>query len=402
MARQGRAGAALAVAALGSFFAGTVSTAVIAMFAPPLATLGASFGAPEFFSLMLLGLIAAVVLAHGSVLKAVAMIVLGLLLGLVGTDGNTGGTRFTFGLNDLTDGLDFAVLAIGVFGVGEIITNVMQPEGKRSVLMQKITRLWPTADDFRRAWPAVLRGTALGSLLGVLPGGGATLSSFAAYVLEKKTARDPSRFGHGAVEGVAGPESANNAGAQTSFIPMLTLGIPGNAVMALMIGAMMIHGIQPGPQVMTERPTLFWGMVASMWIGNLMLVIINLPMIGIWVQLLKVPYRFLYLAILLFCAIGVYTISNSPFAVVVAAIFGVIGYVFVKLECEPAPMILGFVLGPMMEDNLRRAMRISGGDAMIFVHRPISLVLLIAAALLLLIVALPAIRGKREEVFQEG
>jgi TctA family transporter len=402
MARQGKAGSALAIAALGSFFAGTVSTFIIATFAPPLARVGQSFGAPEYFALMVLGLVAAVVLAHGSVVKAIAMIILGLLFGLVGTDGQTAGQRFTFDITPLSDGIDFAVLAIGVFGVGEVIANLTRGEESRSILSEKITRLWPTREDFALAWPAVLRGTVLGSLLGVLPGGGATLSSFAAYVLEKKVARDPSRFGRGAVEGVAGPEAANNAGAQTSFIPMLTLGIPGNAVMALMIGAMTIHGIQPGPQVMTERPQLFWGMVASMWIGNLMLLVINLPLIGIWVQLLKVPYRFLYLSILLFCAIGVYTIGNSPFSVLVAAFFGVLGYVFIRLECEPAPMILGFVLGPLMEDNLRRAMRISSGDPMIFVNRPISLGLLVVAAILLVIVALPAIRSKREEAFQEN
>jgi putative tricarboxylic transport membrane protein len=398
MARQGRAGAALAVAALGSLFAGCVSTALIATFAPPLAKVGQSFGAPEYFSLMVLGLIAAVVLAHGSVLKAVAMIILGLLIGLIGTDGNSGGTRFTFGITELSDGIDVATLAIGVFGVGEIIANLAQPEANRSAIA-KITRLWPTADDFRRSWPAVLRGTSLGSVLGVLPGGGATLSSFAAYALEKKVAADPSRFGRGAVEGVAGPESANNAGAQTSFIPMLTLGIPGNAVMALMIGALTIHGIQPGPQIMTERPQMFWGMIASMWIGNLMLLIINLPLIGMWVQLLKVPYRFLYLAILLFCGIGVYTVNNSAAAVLLAAMFGVLGYVFMRLECEPAPLILGFVLGPLMEENLRRAMRISSGDPMIFLNRPISLGLLIAALVLLALVALPHIRGGREKVF---
>lgn len=402
MARNGRAGAALAIAALGSFFAGSVATGLIAAFAPPLSRVGQSFGAPEYFSLMLLGLIAAVVLAHGSVLKAIAMIVVGLLIGLVGTDGNTGGERFTFGIRELTDGIDVATLAIGVFGIGEIISNLSRPAEERSVVAQKITRLWPTADDFHRSWRAVLRGTALGSVLGVLPGGGATLSSFAAYALEKKSSKEPQRFGRGAVEGVAAPESANNAGAQTSFIPMLTLGIPGNAVMALMIGALTIHGIQPGPQIMVERPNLFWGMIASMWIGNLMLVIINLPLIGIWVQLLKVPYRFLYLAILLFCAIGVYTVNNSYSAVVIAAFFGVVGFVLMRLECEPAPMILGFVLGPLMEENLRRAMKISGGDPMIFLNRPISLGLLIAAALLLLVLVLPTIRGKREEVFQEG
>ncbi len=401
MARQGRAGAALAVAALGSFFAGTVATALIATFAPPLARVGQSFGAPEYFSLLVLGLIAAVVLAHGSVIKAVAMIILGLLIGLIGTDGNTGGTRFTFGITELTDGLDVATLAIGIFGIGEIIANLAQPQEERSLVSQRITRLWPTRDDFRRAWPAVLRGTALGSALGVLPGGGATLSAFAAYALEKKVSRYPDQFGRGAVEGVAGPESANNAGAQTSFIPMLTLGIPGNAVMALMIGALTIHGIQPGPQIMAERPNVFWGMIASMWIGNLMLVIINLPLIGMWVQLLKVPYRFLFLSILLFCGIGVYTVNNAPTAVMLAAFFGVAGYVFMRLDCEPAPMILGFVLGPLMEENLRRSLRISGGDPMIFVNRPISLGFLIASALLVVLVALPAIRTKREEAFQE-
>jgi len=401
MARQGRAGAALAVAALGSFFAGCVSTTLIATFAPPLAKVGQSFGAPEYFSLMVLGLIAAVVLAHGSVIKAIAMIVLGLLVGLVGTDGNTGGTRFTFGITELTDGIDVATLAIGIFGIGEIITNLTQPRETRSLATQKITRLWPTREDFERAWPAVLRGTGLGSILGVLPGGGATLSAFAAYALEKRWSKNPAQFGHGAVEGVAGPESANNAGAQTSFIPMLTLGIPGNAVMALMIGALTIHGIQPGPQIMSERPGMFWGMIASMWIGNLMLVIINLPLIGIWVQLLKVPYRFLYLAILLFCGIGVYTVSNSAAAVLLAAFFGVLGYVFTRLDCEPAPLILGFVLGPLMEENLRRAMRISSGDPAIFFERPISLGLLIAALALCVLVALPAIRSKREEAFQE-
>jgi TctA family transporter len=400
MARRGRAGAALATAALGSFFAGSIATALIAAFAPPLAALGQSFGAPEYFSLMVLGLIAAVVLAHGSVIKAVAMIVLGLLIGLIGTDGNTGGTRFTFGFTELIDGIDVATLAIGIFGVGEIITNLTQPPDQRSVIAQKITRLWPTREDFRRAAPAVLRGTAIGSVLGVLPGGGATLSAFAAYALEKKSSRHPEQFGQGAIEGVAGPESANNAGAQTSFIPMLTLGIPGNAVMALMIGALMIHGIQPGPQIMVERPTMFWGMIASMWIGNAMLLVINLPLIGIWVQLLRVPYRFLYLSILLFCAIGVYTVNNATAAVLLAALFGVLGYVFWRLECEPAPMILGFVLGPLMEENLRRAMRISGGDPMIFIDRPISLALLVASVVLLVLVALPAIRTRRDEAFQ--
>src|SRR5882757_1210239 len=403
MARQGRAGSALAVAALGSFFAGTVATIVIAALVTPLTALAITFSAAEYFSLMVLGLVAAVVMARGSVAKALAMIVIGLLLGLVGTDIHTGLQRFTFGAADLFDGIDFVAIAVGVFGFGSIIADLEKGEDAQtvSVLNAKIQRLWPTREDFRLAWPASVRGTILGCILGVLPGGGAVLSSFAAYSLERKLAKDPTRFGKGAVEGVAGPESANNAGAQTAFIPMLTLGIPGNAVMALMIGAMTIHGIQPGPQVMSERPQLFWGMVASMWIGNLMLLVINLPLIGIWVQLLKVPYRFLYLSILLFCAIGVYTIGNSPFSVLVAAFFGVLGYIFIRLECEPAPMILGFVLGPLMEDNLRRAMRISSGDPMIFLNRPISLGLLIAAGALLVLVALPAIRRGRQEAFQE-
>ena len=400
MARQGRAGAALATAALASFFAGTIATGVLAAAAPPLARLGQSFGAPEYFALMVLGLVAAVVLAHGNVVKAIAMIVLGLLLGLVGTDGQTGAQRFTFDIPMLGDGLDFAVLAIGVFGVGEIIANLVRRESEGEARIAPITRLWPSRADFNLAWPAALRGTTLGSVLGVLPGGGATLSSFAAYVVEKRLSADPSRFGKGAIEGVAGPEAANNAGAQTSFIPMLTLGLPGNAVMALMIGAMTIHGIQPGPQIMTERPGLFWGMIASMWIGNLMLVVINLPMIGLWVQLLKVPYRFLYLAVLLFCAIGCYTVSNSTTGVLLAALFGVLGYIFIRLDCEPAPMILGFVLGPLMEDNLRRAMRISSGDPMIFIERPICLGLLIATALLLLMLVLPSFRSTRKEAFQ--
>src|SRR5215203_954123 len=401
MARQGRAGAALAVAALSSFFAGCISTALIAGFAPPLARVGQSFGSPEYFSLMVLGLIAAVFLAHGSVVKAVAMIVLGLLVGLVGTDGNTGGTRFTFDIRELTDGIDVATLAIGVFGVGEIISNLSRPQEQRSVIAQKIRRLWPTGDDFRRSWQAVLRGTALGSVLGVLPGGGATLSSFAAYALEKKCAADPSRFGQGAVEGVAAPESANNAGAQTSFIPMLTLGIPSNPVMAMMIGAMMIQGIQPGPSVMTEQPTLFWGLIVSMWIGNLMLLVLNLPLIGLWVRMISIPYHFLYPAIIVFCAIGVFSLNNATFDVYLMALFGLCGYIFRKLDAEPAPMLLAFILGPMMEEFLRRAMLLSKGDPTVLVTRPISAVMLLFAAGLMVLVLSPAISKRREVAFQE-
>jgi TctA family transporter len=401
MARQGRAGAALAVAALASFFAGSVATLLIATFAPPLARIGQSFGAPEYFSLMVLGLIAAVVLAHGSVVKAVAMVILGLLLGLVGTDGNTGGTRFTFGIVELTDGIDVATLAIGIFGIAEIITNLTRPAEERALVAQRISRLWPTREDFRRSVPAVLRGTALGAVLGVLPGGGATLSAFAAYALEKKSARDPAQFGRGAVEGVAGPESANNAGAQTSFIPMLTLGIPGNAVMALMIGALTIHGIQPGPQIMSERPGLFWGMIASMWIGNAMLLVINLPLIGIWVRMLNVPYRILFPCILVLCCVGAYSAQPNPTILMLTAAFALLGYIFLKLGCEGAPFILGFVLGPLMEENLRRSMVLSGGDPSVFVTRPISLGLLLATLGLVLVIAVPRLRRTREEAFQE-
>ena len=400
MARQGRAGVALTTAALGSFFAGTVATVLLAVAAPPLAQIAFKFGPAEYFSLMVLGLIAAVVLAHGSVIKAIGMILLGLLLGLVGTDVNSGMARFSFGIPELSDGIGFVAIAMGVFGFAEIIKNLEQGEA-REVFTSKVSSLWPSKKDFKQAYPAVLRGTALGSLLGILPGGGAILGAFSAYTLEKKIAKDPSKFGKGDIRGVAAPESANNAAAQTSFIPLLTLGIPPNPVMALMVGAMIIQGIQPGPQVMTERPNLFWGMIVSMWIGNLMLVILNLPLIGIWIKLLKVPYRLLYPAILVFCCIGVYSLSNSPFDVIMTAIFGFVGYLFVKLECEPAPLLLGFILGPMMEENLRRAMLLSRGDPMTFVTRPLSATLLAISLLLLIVIMLPAIRKKREEAFVE-
>jgi TctA family transporter len=401
MARQGRAGAALGIAALGSFFAGCCATVIIALFAPPLAEVALKFGPAEYFSLMVLGLIAAVVLAHGSVVKAVAMVIFGLLLGLVGTDVNSGVARFNFGISELSDGIGFVSVAMGVFGFAEIIGNLEQKE-QREIFTKKVTGLLPTWQDIKDATPSILRGTTLGSALGILPGGGALLASFAAYTLEKKASKNSAMFGKGAIQGVAAPESANNAGAQTSFIPLLTLGIPSNPVMALMIGAMMIQGIAPGPQVMTERPQLFWGMIASMWVGNLMLVVLNLPLIGMWIKLLTVPYRVLYPSILLFCCIGVYSISNAPFDVMQTAIFGVVGYVFVKLECEPAPLILGFILGPLMEENLRRAMLLSRGDPVVFFTRPISLTMLVIAAFLLTIVVLPAVRKKREEAFVEA
>ncbi|MBC7622767.1 MAG: tripartite tricarboxylate transporter permease [Aeromicrobium sp.] len=400
MARQGKAGTALGIAALGSFFAGCVATLLLAAAAPPLAQIAFKFGPAEYFSLMTLGLIAAVVLAHGSVIKAIGMILLGLLLGLVGTDVNSGMARFSFSIPELSDGIGFVAVAMGVFGFAEIIKNLEQGE-EREIFVNKVGRLLPSMQDMKEAFPAVLRGTGLGSLLGILPGGGAVLASFSAYTLEKKIAKDSSQFGKGDIRGVAAPESANNAAAQTSFIPLLTLGIPPNPVMALMVGAMIIQGIQPGPQVMTEKPQLFWGMIVSMWIGNLMLVILNLPLIGMWIKLLTVPYRLLYPAILVFCCIGVYSLSNSPFDVVITAMFGLIGYLFLKLDCEPAPLLLGFILGPMMEENLRRAMLLSRGDPMTFVTRPLSATLLAVSLLLLIVIMLPAIRKKREEAFVE-
>lgn len=401
MARQGRAGAALAAAALGSFFAGSVATLVIAGFAPPLTELAFKFGPAEYFSLMVLGLIGSVVLASGSLIKAIAMILLGLLIGQINTDVISGVPRYSFDIPELSDGINFVVIAMGIFGFGEIIANLSVPSHTREVFTRDVRGLWPSKKDFKEAAPAVLRGTALGSILGILPGGGALLSSFAAYTLEKKIAKDPSQFGKGAIQGVAGPEAANNAGAQTSFIPMLTLGIPSNVVMALMVGAMTIKGIQPGPQVMTSNPALFWGLIASMWIGNLMLVVLNLPLIGIWIKLLTVPYRFLFPAILTFCCIGLYTLNNNNFDVYMGALFGIIGYAFYKLGCEPAPLLLGFILGPMMEENLRRALLLSRGDWTAFVTRPLSAGLLLAALAMVVVVLMPTIRRKREEAFHE-
>ncbi|HEV2508427.1 tripartite tricarboxylate transporter permease [Bosea sp. (in: a-proteobacteria)] len=400
MARAGRAGPALGIAAIGSFFAGCVSTVMIAYFAPPLAEVALRFGPAEYFSLMVFGLIAAVVLARGSLIKAIGMVILGLLLGLVGTDVNSGTARYSFGIPELTDGIGFIALTMAIFGIAEVICN-LEGGQDRDVTAQKIGSVLPSLKDIKDSAGAILRGTGLGSLLGILPGGGALLASFASYTLEKKVARPPKNFGNGDIRGVAGPESANNAGAQTSFIPMITLGIPSNPTMALMIGAMMIQGIAPGPTVMTERPGLFWGLIASMWIGNLMLLVLNLPLVGIWIKLLKVPYRLLFPAILVFCLIGVYSGSNSVFDIYLMAALAVLGYIFIKLDCEPAPMILGFILGPMMEENLRRAMLISRGSTSTFFTQPISLAFLIASVVLLIVLISPAIRNKREEALQE-
>jgi len=400
MARQGRAGVALTTSAIASFFAGTVATFLLALFAPPLAELALQFGPADYFSLMVLGLVASVVLAHGSLLHAIGMVVLGLLLGLIGTDVTSGMQRYTFDVPQLADGIGFVVVAMGMFGLAEIIRNLEQEE-HRPATVTKITSLMPTREDWRRMVAPILRGTAIGSAVGILPGSGSILGSFAAYSIEKKISKNSAEFGEGAIEGVAAPESANNAGAQTSFIPMLTLGIPSNPVMALMIGAMIIQGIQPGPSVIKEQPALFWGIIVSMWIGNLFLVILNLPLIGIWVRLIMVPYQLLYPAILVFCGIGVFSLNNSEFDVYLMGLFGLLGYVFTKLGCEPAPMLLAFILGPLMEKYLRRAMLISRGNPRVFITRPISATLLALAVLALCAVLIPAFGKTREKAFRE-
>ncbi|MEA2907765.1 MAG: putative tricarboxylic transport rane protein [Alphaproteobacteria bacterium] len=397
MARQGRAGPALAIAAIGSFFAGTVGTLLIALAGPPLAEIALKFSSAEYFSLMLMGLVAAAVLAQGDMVKSLAMVIFGLLLGIVGTDVNTGVQRYTFGITELSDGIGFIVVAVGVFAIGEIISNLGQ-SSERVVFTSKVTNLWPTRDDFKRSIGPILRGTGLGAFFGVLPGTGPAIASFASYMVEKKLAKDPARFGQGAIEGVAGPESANNADAQCKFIPMLTLGLPASGVMALMLGAMTIQGIQPGPEVMTLRPDLFWGLIASMWIGNAMLVVLNLPMIGIWVKLLQVPYRLLFPAIMAFSAIGIYSVNNSSVEIYLTALFGVLGFLCVKLGFPGAPLLLGFVLGPMMEENLRRAMLMAGGDPTVFVRRPLSLAFIIATVLILIVMVAPAVRQRRGEI----
>ncbi len=398
MARAGRAGPALAIAAIGSFAAGTVGTLVIAVLAPPLTELALEFGPADYFSLIVLGLISSVALARDSIVNALAMVILGLVLGTVGTDVYTGTERFTFDVLGLADGLSFVAIAVGLFGVSEMIRNFENEKG-RPLIVGAVSGLMPTRSELIASVPAIGRGTLMGSFLGVLPGGGATISSFAAYSMEKKLSKTPERFGKGAIEGVASAESANNAGAQTSFIPMLTLGIPSNPVMALMIGAMMIQGIVPGPNIASERPALFWGLIASMWVGNCMLLVLNLPLVGVWVRLISVPYYMLFPAIVIFSVIGVFTVNNSLFDLYTLAAFGLLGYVLVKCDCEPAPFVLGFVLGPMFEEQLRRALILSQGDPLTFVERPISATLLAVGAILLVLAALPAFTRRRKEVF---
>ena len=400
MARQGRAGLALATAAIASFFAGTSATAILALFAPPVAAMAIQFGPAEYTSLLMLGLMASVVLASGSIVKAIGMVIIGLLMGSVGTDVNSGAARFTLDLENLLDGVEFVAVAIGVFGVAEIIRN-LEEEGEQTTITTKIQGLMPTRADLKRIFLPSLQGTGLGSLLGILPGGGPALGAFTAYALAKKTSKHPEEFGKGAIEGVAAPEAANNAAAQTSFIPMLTLGIPSNGVMALMIGAMLIKGIQPGPNVMSAQPALFWGVIVSMWIGNLFCLILNLPLVGLWAKLVSVPYHLLFPVIVGICCIGAFSINNKVFDVELMVFFSIIGVIFSKLDCEPAPLLLGFVVGPMFEENLRRALVVSRGDPMIFIERPISATLLAIVVVILLLPLLPAINKKRKDAFTE-
>jgi putative tricarboxylic transport membrane protein len=400
LAQRGRAGIALALAAYGSVVAGVITTILIGIAAPALSAVALLFQSADYVSVMVLGLVGAVVLAQSSVLKALAVITFGALIGLIGTDVTTGEFRLTMGFHSIADGLGFVPIAMGLFGLAEIAYNLKQGLGG-GARTGPVGTLLPSFAELRRTLPSVLRGTALGTAFGILPGGGPTISAFAAYSLEKRLSKTPEAFGRGALEGVAGPEAANNAAAQACFIPMLSLGIPPNAIMALMIGAMMIHGITPGPEIIGKQPALFWGMVASMLIGNVILVILNLPMIGIWVKLLKVPYPLLFPTILVFCCVGAYTVDNSVEDVVIMAIFGVIGYVMRKLECEPTPMLLGFVLAPMLEENFRRALMVSGGDLTVFVTRPISLAFLVTSALLLVAMTFSTVRQRRAEAFRE-
>ena len=400
MARKGRAGVAIATAAIGSFVAGSFGTLLLAAFAEPLTRVAIGFGPRDYFALMTLGLIGAVSLASGSMLKAVGMVVLGLLLGLAGTDSSTGTQRFTLGLVQLWDGIDFIVLAVGLFAFGEIYSTLASrevPDAKTN----PINGLWPSREDFKRMAAPILRGTGIGSLLGVLPGAGISMSSFIAYSVEKRVSRHPEEFGKGAIEGVAGPESANNAAAQTAFIPTLTLGIPGSPVMALILGALMIHNIQPGPNVMTSRPELFWGLIASMWIGNLMLVLLNLPLVGIWVKLLSVPYRLLFPGIVMFSCIGVYASGFASFDLYLTAVFGIFGVLLKILKFEPAPLVLGFVLGPMLEESFNRALVLSDGSLMTFINSPLPAIMLGLAVVLMLLMVLPRFRANREEMFAD-
>jgi putative tricarboxylic transport membrane protein len=397
MARNGRAGPALGMAAMGSFIAGTLAVVGLMLLAPSLARFAVKFGPTEYFSLMVLGLTILVWLSQGSILKALIMACVGVVLGLVGIDSITALPRMTFDRLELVDGLGLVPIVMGLFGIAEILSNLEQ-RLNRQVFQTKVEGLMPSKEDWKASAGPIWRGSALGFFLGILPGGGAVIASFLSYAMEKRLSKTPERFGKGAIEGVAGPETANNAAAGAGFIPLLTLGIPPNVVMALLLGAFIVHGVQPGPLLMTQQPALFWGVVASMYIGNIMLLILNMPLIGLWVQLLKVPYKILFPMILLFCVIGAYSVSNQVFDIYLMLAFGVIGWLMKKYGYEPAPLVLAFVLGPMLENNLRKALILSQGEFLPFFARPISAVCLIAAALLLVSPLLPAFNRRRKEM----
>jgi len=384
MAQKGRAGVALLMTTVASFFGATIGILIMMLFAPAISELGFKFGPSEYFAMMMLGLIAASTISTGAPIKGIAMVVLGLLFGMVGTDVNSGVARYSFGIPELTDGLGIVAIAMGLFGIAEVIASVRRVHAlqidRKSVTFRSMV---PTRQELKSSIMPMFRGSAVGSFFGALPGTGSTVASFMSYAIEKRLARNPERFGHGAIEGVTAPESANNAADQTAFIPTMTLGIPGSVTMALMLGALMIHGIQPGPQLMTARPDLFWGLIMSFWIGNLMLLVLNIPLIGVWIRLLTVPYHILYPAVLVLVCIGVYSVNNNTFDVWMVAIFGLIGYIMRLLEFQPAPLLLGYVLGPMMEENLRRALLLSRGSFGVFVERPISATLIAATALIL-------------------
>jgi putative tricarboxylic transport membrane protein len=397
MARQGRAGPALGIAAIGSWVGGTLSIIGLMLVAKPLANAALSFGPPEYFALMCTGLIILTYLTQGSMIKSLMMALVGILLGSVGIDMITGVPRFTFKIGELSDGVGIIPVVMGLFGIAEVFSN-LDTVMKRQIFETKIKNIWPTLKDYAQSKWTILRGTVLGFLLGILPGGGAILASFLSYGIEKKLAKDPSRFGKGAIEGVAGPETANNAAAGGALIPLLSLGIPPNVVMAMLFSAMIIHGMQPGPLLMKTSPDLFWGLVASMYMGNTLLVLLNLPLIGIWVQLLKIPYRILMPLILLFCLIGSYSLNNSTFDVMIMILFGCVGYLMRKFGYEGAPLVLAFVMGPLLENNLRQSLLMSGGNFSIFVNRPISAVTLAVAFLLLLSNLIPFLKRRRKQL----
>ncbi len=401
MSKQGRAGVALFATTIASFLGGSIGILIMMFFSPLIAAAALQFGAAEYFMMMVLGLVAASTIGIGSPIKGIAMVVLGILFGIVGTDVNTGLTRFTFGIPELYDGIALVAIAMGLFGISEVIASVSQvKEGELDKKSVSLRSMIPTRDDVRRFWMPMLRGSMFGSFFGALPGTGGTVASFMSYAIEKKLAKEPERFGRGAIEGVIAPEAANNAADQTAFIPTLTLGIPGTVIMALILGALMIHGITPGPNLITEKPDMFWGLIMSFWIGNLMLLILNIPLIGIWVRVLAIPYKVLYPAVLMFVCMGVYAVNNSAFDVQMVLMFGIVGYIMRLLGFSPAPLILGFVLGPLMEENLRRALLISRGDFMVFLQRPISAVITILTFALLAWTLWTVVRPQRREAAQ--